>query len=79
MERVARAKPIPPWPQQLAQAAACDPGLLGSSEAMHKREVVDSYPVTMRRSQPWDEGNGKKDKDGKILHDDTAEPPAPPA
>ena len=46
---------------------------------MYKREVVDSYPVTMRRSQPWDEGNGKKDKDGKILHDDTAEPPAPPA
>ena len=31
MERVARAKPIPPWQQQLAQAGGCDPGLLGSS------------------------------------------------
>ena len=45
---------------------------------MYKRKVVDSY-LTTRRSQPWDEGIWKKDKDVKILHDDTVEPPAPAA
>ena len=77
MERVAWAKPSPPWPQQLAQSRACDPGLLGSSEEMYNRKV-DNYLVTTRRSQPWDEGNWKKDEDGKILHEDTVELPAPP-